>query len=187
LQVHLNEIGPDGKLVVRALEQAWLEELLQGGEPYPYHAVRGAEAPVHLRKMGLEVLVEADFRVPLESACSACLKEYQLEVPVAFRVSLQPASARPRALPAQLELTGADVDADFYEEEFIQVDDILREQILLALPMVPRCGDDCRGLCPVCGIDLNTESCGCSTGEVDPRWSLLVSMKASSSKGDERP
>jgi uncharacterized protein len=187
LQVHLNEIGPDGKLVVRALEPAWLEELLQGGEPFPYHATRRVEAPVWLHRMGLEVLVEADFRVPVESACSACLKEFQLELPVAFRVSLQPAAARPRELPAQLELTGADVDADFYEEEFIQVDEILREQILLALPMVPRCADTCRGLCPVCGVDLNQESCGCSLGEEDPRWSSLASMKASSSKGDERP
>jgi len=187
LQVHLNEIDPDGKQVVRALTAAWLAELLQGGEPYPYRARGGAEATVRLRRADLEVVVEADFGLELEADCSACLKEFVLQVPVSFHLCLQPAAARPRELPTQLELTGADVDADFYEDDFIQVDDILREQILLALPMVPRCAEDCRGLCPVCGADLNLASCQCSVGELDPRWSALASLKAQSPKGDDRP
>ena len=57
--------------------------------------------------------------------------------------------------------------------DVIDLDEILREQIILALPMYPRCSPECRGLCPVCGIDLNQETCDCQRDEIDPRLAVL--------------
>jgi uncharacterized protein len=59
---------------------------------------------------------------------------------------------------------------------FIQIDNMVREAILLALPLKPLCSKDCKGLCPICGIDLNKSGCGCVKREIDPRWEKLKGL-----------
>jgi uncharacterized protein len=59
---------------------------------------------------------------------------------------------------------------------FIQIDNMVREAILLALPLKPLCSKDCKGLCPICGTDLNKSGCGCVKRETDPRWEKLKGL-----------
>jgi uncharacterized protein len=59
------------------------------------------------------------------------------------------------------ELTAADLDLDFYTGEVIDLESIIREQIILTLPLKPLCSEDCRGLCTRCGVNLNQERCAC--------------------------
>lgn len=55
----------------------------------------------------------------------------------------------------------------------IDMEPLVREHVLLELPLVPLCAVDCRGLCPTCGADLNQGPCGCDATMVDPRWAAL--------------
>jgi len=57
-----------------------------------------------------------------------------------------------------------------------QIDDLVRETIILALPLKPLCSEDCKGLCPVCGTDLNKSQCNCIKKETDPRWEKLKGL-----------
>ena len=59
----------------------------------------------------------------------------------------------------------------------IEWGEIVRQQLLLVVPIAPRCKDDCKGLCPVCGCDRNTEICACVTKQTDPRWDALKNIK----------
>ena len=57
-----------------------------------------------------------------------------------------------------------------------EIDDLVREAIILSLPLKPLCAEDCKGLCPVCGIDLNRSQCNCVKEESDPRWDQLKKL-----------
>jgi uncharacterized protein len=59
---------------------------------------------------------------------------------------------------------------------FFQMDNLLREIIILALPLKPLCSEDCKGLCPICGTDLNKSRCSCVKKEIDPRWEKLKGL-----------
>lgn len=63
------------------------------------------------------------------------------------------------------------------EEEVLETDPILQEQVQLNVPMKPLCREDCRGLCPQCGADLNEGPCSCAKTEIDPRWASLAALK----------
>ncbi len=62
--------------------------------------------------------------------------------------------------------------------EHVDLDDLVREQILLALPTRQLCRDDCKGLCPTCGANLNQTTCDCSAEEIDPRFAALAQLLA---------
>ena len=91
-----------------------------------------------------------------------------------------------------LKPVGGDVDVDFRElfeaeptegetwplrHEEVDLEPLVREALLLALPLAPLCGDDCRGLCPTCGADRNKGSCDCVPDDHDPRWAALDALR----------
>jgi uncharacterized protein len=65
----------------------------------------------------------------------------------------------------------------FYEGDGLELNDVLREEILLALPMQRVCREDCKGICPVCGQNRNQNECRCHTETVDDRWAALKQLK----------
>jgi len=70
-----------------------------------------------------------------------------------------------------------EAEMGFYEDGGVELEDVLREYVLLALPMQRLCREDCKGLCPVCGQSRNENDCQCSPQAVDDRWSVLKSLK----------
>jgi|SRR5690554_1018865 len=100
---------------------------------------------------------------PVGLVCSRCLKpvNYQLDVDVLEEFSSRPA---------------VDDDVHRFQGEEIDLTQVLREIVLLALPVKPLCSPDCRGLCPHCGIDKNVESCECNPKSVDPRLAVLEKL-----------
>lgn len=70
-----------------------------------------------------------------------------------------------------------DVDVYPYDDEEIDLEPLIRERVVLAVPYAPLCREDCKGLCTVCGIDLNRESCTCDRHVVDPRLAALKDLK----------
>jgi uncharacterized protein len=176
LKLWLREIVPEGCQVSRQLTQAWLEDVLSGSGSVSFRPGGECEITIQARRVGVDVLLQSDFGLDLTADCSNCLNDFALRVTVGFSVTLRPAPAASRAVAQDLELTEDDLGEFFFEGDFIDLGEILREQILLALPMYPRCSEDCRGLCPVCGANLNQRECGCERGEVDPRLIVLKSI-----------
>lgn len=124
------------------------------------------------RKRG-EVRVAGTVDTAVETPCDRCLAPLTVPVNVSFKADLGLAGEGGDAT----ELQDADMDFSTYEGDAINLDEIVREQILLALPTRRLCAEDCKGLCPTCGANLNETSCDCEKRETDPRWSALEELK----------
>jgi uncharacterized protein len=108
----------------------------------------------------------------LELACSRCLDPFRLPVRAEFDVRYLPHTEN---TGDEREVEEDDLSVAFYRDETIDLGQLLDEQFYLALPMKPLCRDDCKGLCPTCGANLNVETCGCQARWEDPR---LAGLKA---------
>jgi uncharacterized protein len=81
------------------------------------------------------------------------------------------------APPDELAEQGADVRQLANDEVEIDLGEAIREELVLTIDRYALCRPDCRGLCPVCGKNLNETTCECSTDEPDPRWDVLRSLQ----------
>lgn len=106
--------------------------------------------------------------------CDRCLKPIEMDVNKSFDLVYIP----PLGVGDEHELKDQDLDTSFYQGEAIDLDDLVREQVELALPMARLCVEQCQGLCPECGANLNERRCSCATKEVDTRWGALKQLKS---------
>jgi uncharacterized protein len=111
----------------------------------------------------------------LELPCSRCLEPFTLPVHGEFSLRYQPHSTNTGE--GEREVEEDDLSTAFYENEEIDLGQLMREQFYLSLPMKPLCRDACAGLCPICGTNLNRGSCGCKRDWEDPRMAVLKSLK----------
>jgi uncharacterized protein len=145
----------------------------------PYEIV----APVHLafdiHKDKEKFRLVGEVRTELELPCSRCLEPFRLPVNQSFDLRFHPQSEA--SGEAETEVAEEDLETSFYRDEQIDLNELLREQFYLALPMKPLCREDCRGLCPQCGTNLNTDTCDCAPVWEDPRLAALKQFKAGES------
>jgi uncharacterized protein len=127
-----------------------------------------------VRLAGPEVFVNGHIETLVQVECDRCLK--QVEIPVKADFDLQYITGAEYETSAVAELTEDAMSVSVFDGETIDVDEIVKEQILLAVPTRLLCQPDCKGICPVCGIDKNTGDCECETKEVDPRWAALKNL-----------
>ena len=123
-----------------------------------------------------QIRVEGQFETKIEMACARCLEPVVEEVsrPFDLLYSPLPKGTKP---DSEERLKDDESDIGFFEGEGIFLADVLKEQVLLALPMKVICQSDCRGLCPNCGANLNHEECRCETHSLDPRMAPLARLK----------
>jgi uncharacterized protein len=138
------------------------------------------KAPVTL---GLDVHKDGDrFRLvgrvqtTLAQPCSRCLEMFEWPVDATFDLRYQPRSTAPAG--AEREVDEDDFSTAFYDDDVIDLGQLMREQFYLLLPMKPLCSEGCRGLCPQCGTNLNLGTCGCVQRDDDPRFAALRALRA---------
>lgn len=154
-------------------------------EVYPPDAFRTADeayamaAPARLHidvyKDGRRFRLAGHLETRLELPCSRCLEPFPWPIDVSFDLQYQPQSTN--VGDGEHEVEEDDLSTAYYENEEIDLGQLIREQIYLALPMKPLCRDDCRGLCPVCGINLNRGTCTCTRSWEDSRLAALKTLK----------
>jgi uncharacterized protein len=110
----------------------------------------------------------------LELPCSRCLEPFRLPVAAPFDLRYLPASEV--SSDGEREVGDEDLETSYYENDAIDLNGLMREQFYLALPMKPLCQDNCRGLCPQCGTNLNTGNCSCAPVWEDPRLAALKNL-----------
>ncbi|MBO8162386.1 MAG: DUF177 domain-containing protein [Brevibacillus sp.] len=152
------------------------------GEPLPFRTtldpielkhrhqeIRGL-SPVEVNgeavKLGDLYYVKGEMKAEVDYACARCLKRFRSQVSIPFSETFAPADA-------DVEL---DEDAEIHlvEDDEIELAPVLQEDFLLAIPAFPLCADDCRGLCPTCGVNRNEETCSCKNERIDPRLAGLA-------------
>jgi uncharacterized protein len=111
----------------------------------------------------------------LELRCSRCLEPFTAPVDQEFDLRYQPHTVNTGE--AEREIEEDDLTTAFYEKDEIDLGHLMHEQFVLSLPMKPLCGDACRGLCPICGTNLNRDTCDCKPVWEDPRLAALRELK----------
>jgi uncharacterized protein len=116
-----------------------------------------------------------DVRTTLELPCSRCLESFRWPVDSHFDLRYQPKTHNTGE--GEREIEEDDLTTAFYENEEIDLGQLMEEQFYLSLPMKPLCTEDCKGLCPQCGKNLNRETCDCTRDWDDPRFAALRELK----------
>ena len=128
-----------------------------------------------IRLAGNEVFVNGHVDTRAQVECDRCLKS--IELPVSSDFELEYITGTEYESSEVAELTEAEMSVSVFDGHALDVDEIVKEQILLAVPTRMLCREDCKGICPECGTDRNTGECNCETKEIDPRWAALKNLK----------
>jgi uncharacterized protein len=185
MRVNIDEIKEAGLRRSWDVAREQLDEIVSGDRA-GYRARGPAHVEATLEKIERRVRVAAKARAALTAPCGRCLVPVSLDVPVDFELTLVPADehgAPPEGGkhrdkgPVGGSFAPADAEEETYAGKVIDLDPIVREQILLAVPAYPVCGEGCKGLCTVCGANLNERECGCDRRVPDPRWAGLKDVK----------
>jgi uncharacterized protein len=122
-----------------------------------------------------ELRIRGSLSVAMGAECDRCLEEARIEVAADFDLVYMPVSEAPSAAEVEVEKEGLEVG--FYEGPGLDLKEVLREQILLAIPMQRVCREACKGICPACGQDRNQAACNCELKAADDRWAALKDLK----------
>lgn len=194
--VKIEEIRDAGLELTDPMGMPLLERALtQDGPDTGFRPVAPAPGKVKLTKVGTDVVVKGDYSVTVKAPCKRCLTDVEVQVPVKFTLDLVPQTkvkaddddedgATGEAADEAGDRGGSfdldSADQETYDGRQIDLDPILREQVLLALPMHAVCREDCKGLCSQCGQNLNEQQCACDQKVIDPRLAALKNIKLKS-------
>src|ERR1044071_6053810 len=127
-------------------------------------------------RKGEQVRLRGTISTEVELLCDRCAAPERGPLVAEFDTSFIPQEVE-AGKPEHVELLTEDLGLAAYEGDAVDLDELVREQILLALPSRHLCREDCKGLCQKCGANLNEKDCSCEQGEVDPRWAALADLK----------
>jgi uncharacterized protein len=156
-----------------SLEKNWWNSNVQDD------VILGLSSPVKVSvdiyRAGDRYVVEGDLSVTVDASCDRCLEPYNIDLSNNFKVFLAPPP--PENEKDEIELLEEDMDVGFITGEQLNVDEVIREQIYLSLPAKFLCREDCSGLCPDCGTNLNKGDCDCRKAKGHPAFSKLKNLK----------
>ena len=122
-----------------------------------------------------DIRLVGSFSTEIENPCARCLEPVHNALSEKFDLLYRPLGVDARSEEASI--SQAETEIGYYQGEGLLLEDVLKEQVLLALPVKQVCRADCKGFCPHCGRNLNEESCGCVASMPDPRWSALEDIR----------
>lgn len=176
MKFRVEDIPPQGKEA--AFEEdgsTWLEERLKGQALFRIRFLAPVSIHLFLSRSGGVVLVRSRIQTRAEVPCARCLEPVQLDLNSEYKTSLKPKPPFPP--PGEIEISREDLETEFYQGEEIDLTPLVQDQLLLALPAKTVCREECRGLCPRCGKNLNQGSCQCPPEGPDPRLEPLKNLK----------
>jgi uncharacterized protein len=125
-----------------------------------------------------DIRVQGDLKVDVTASCDRCLETVAVPLQKRFDLVYFPAD---ESDGGEDEVSESAIDVGFYEGNGLALNDVLREVVLLTLPMQIVCTEACKGICPVCGENKNQRDCDCRPPAVDDRWSGLRDFRTGNS------
>jgi uncharacterized protein len=161
------------KIIIQDIPKEGLDVTLE--VTIEYDAVSSpVSARLKIEKLGAEIIVKGDLTVGIKLQCSRCLKDFYKTVSVPVDAVYHPIEELKDENGR--EVKNEELDLDFYSGDELDLSDLLKEQIVLNTPMKPLCNELCKGICPGCGVDLNSGNCVCSVINSDTRFEGLKKL-----------
>jgi uncharacterized protein len=173
LKINVVTIPEEGQDFVLSEDGKRFEECFQDSGHSDF-SLRRVDVKCRITKTSSTIFIKGDLSALLGISCSRCLEDAELSVGSDFAYTLVPAKPETRE---ELELQAEDLEISYYRGDFIDLTPIICEQIILQIPIKPLCAEECKGLCPHCGVNLNEVSCNCHLDFVDDRLAVLKNIK----------
>jgi len=170
LALNLNKI----RTAHERFEQVYQPEAV-GAETDVYRIAEPVHLAFDIYKDKDQFRLAGSVRTRLELPCSRCLEPFGWPVDAQFDLRYQPHSQN--SGEGEREVEEDDLTTAFYANDEIDLGQLMQEQLYLSLPMKPLCSEDCKGLCPTCGTNLNRDTCDCTNEWEDPRLAALRSLQ----------
>jgi len=164
-QIPISEIPEEGLPLSYSEDPAELELAVTG-----VRFLQPIAVDLVLVKAARVISATGRIKASVTCECVRCLSPFlvPLDIPIAaqFRLALPPLP------PGEYRMPPAEAEDYYYQDDVVVLDDLVRQEVILAVPFSPQCRADCRGLCPQCGQDRNVGACACAPPP-DPRWAVL--------------
>ena len=174
MKLRIDDITAETRELSFAEPEQEINRTLEGGGVREYFVKAPLQISLSYYRAGTEIFVSGTLDATTTAACSRCAEEFDQPAQRQFRYVLAPKAMNNGN---DFALRAEDLEFSFYRGEEIDLTPLIREQVLLALAERPLCREECRGLCPHCGADLNEGDCGCVVGGPDPRLAVLRNLK----------
>ncbi len=173
LKINLAILPEEGLRLTFSEGATWFKGCFSEDEQ-PEFSMDKADVNCLVTRAGDTVYVRGDLAVLISQACDRCLEKTTISIGGDFAYTLVPEKAESTE---ELELTAEELETSYYRGDFIDLAPMICEQIVLQVPMKILCAEDCKGLCPHCGNNLNTGSCNCRSDAVDDRLAVLKKFR----------
>ena len=171
----LDEIPEEGLSLQWSEERASLLAYLKDLSEIDFDFETPLQSEVKIQKAGQSVLITGRIQTNLRLQCVRCLKEFTYPLSNEFDLTFHPSKEAPSE--EETELGREEMESSFFEGGEIHLSEIACEQVFLEIPYQPLCQEGCRGLCSICGKDLNLSSCECVKEEFPTGFSALKKLK----------
>jgi uncharacterized protein len=122
-----------------------------------------------------DIRLRGRFAGEFEVPCARCVEPVGIPLAGDFDLIFRPAAAD--SAGQERSITAEETEIGYYQGDSLLLEDVLREQVLLSLPAKTLCKPDCKGLCPRCGQNRNSQACNCEEAPSDPRWEALAGLR----------
>lgn len=144
--------------------------------------VLGLDGPlrvaVRIKRTGDKFILDGNLKGGALVRCDRCLEPYHADLDSEFHLYLQAKpSAEKDGGETEVELLDEDMEVEYINRDRLNLDEIVREQVFLSLPMKSICREGCKGLCPVCGVNRNRAECACRKESGHPALQKLKDFK----------
>jgi len=173
LKINVFLVPEEGQRFVFSEGDAWFQGRFRDDEK-PGFFLEKIDVDCLITVTSGTVFIKGSFSALIDICCSRCLERAKLPIGSDFTYTLIPAKAETRE---DLELTPEELETSYYQSDFIDLTPIIFEQIILQIPMKALCSEECKGLCPNCGVNLNTSSCNCKLNVVNDRIAVLKNFR----------
>jgi len=148
-----------------------LNPMLQSGEIRDFECCGPLRIALTHYRAGLDLFFDGRIDAPMSGRCARCAEMYPFPVEAEFHFLVTPRDEGDDATGEE------DVDLSVYDGDEVDLAPLVRERVLLSLPTMPLCNEECRGLCPRCGTNLNSEQCTCPVSDGDPRMAVFRGLR----------
>ena len=174
MRLRIDEITAEAREVSFFQSEEEVNRRLAQGPVNEYRVGGPIAVDLSYYRAGMELFFEGRLNASMVASCARCAEEFSAPNVRPFRFVLAPRAAGD---DSDGRLRTEDLEFSLYDGEEIDLGPLVAEQLILALPSRALCREDCRGLCPRCGTNLNFHTCGCERRASDPRLAVLRALK----------
>ncbi len=183
MRVRVDEIPESGRTLRFHWDEDRLRQFVPPDDPFNLKLLRPVNVMLDLNRRPDHVRITGIIAGSLEVICHRCLRPFPF--PLNEKLDIYLVTNERMSGGEEKVLEPDELLYEFFDGEVIEVDRLVAEQIFLALPVKVLCGEDCKGICPGCGANLNEESCRCKADSSESPFAKLKLIKTGPRKSPE--